>query len=578
MLDVSTREFRYLMRLLTRSAVLWTEMVVDETLAHCRDPDAHLTLRDYDHHDGDRPRDDDRGGAAAAPRGCPSLLSASPVVCQIGGNRPRYAAAAARLARAHGYDGVDLNCECPSRRVASSREFGAALMKKPGVAAEVVAAMKEALSSPSPGSAAGADGGGAPPGQRKMWLSVKMRIGVDDDDGWEYLSGFVRGLAAHCRRFVVHARKVYTEGLNPDQNRRVPPLDYAAVYRLCREFPDCEFILNGGIRTLRQARALLFGTDALRKESEREDLDPADCSGDDDEERGGGRSGSPTAPLRRPPDNLRGVMMGRAARDDPVQFWEADRWFARAARSPDDPESGESDPGDGSEGAQGAAAAHPRVRNRRELLEAYCGYLERVYPRRCCDDDGRVTTQFPPPAVVRAAPHCARCRPLSAGATTKYEDEEKEAAYRDVPSSAACNPPAEALHQEAEKGGDGTGAAAEALRGRRWRKLQQRAQQQQREQRAADTAAAGPTRGAAAAPATTAAVKVSSNVIDRSFRPVWGVLHGQPGSRRFRKALFDAGRDLTIRNCGPARILRDVVVSSIPEEVLDRPFELTQGC
>jgi tRNA-dihydrouridine synthase A len=522
MLDVSTREFRYLMRLLTRSAVLWTEMVVDETLVHCHNPDMHLTLQDY------------RRGVGEQRENTPALLiEASPVVCQIGGNRPEYARAATRLVMDHGYDGIDLNCECPSHRVASSREFGAALMKKPDVAVQMVTAIHQALASSSSSESNDRDSDSHPK-NNKMWLSVKMRIGVDDEDSWEYLSGFVNRLRPYCRRFVVHARKVYTQGLSPDQNRRIPPLNYQMVYRLCREFSDCEFILNGGIQTLRQAKALLFGSDALEESG--------DCDGivNDDEPP---TSQNLTASLRRPPDNLCGVMMGRAARDDPVQFWDADRYLQQDWASDNNR-------------VEEAATPHFRVRNRRELLDAYCAYLERLYPRRCCDDDSRITSHFPSPVVVHTAPHCARCRPLSAPPAATGE---KAVVVEEESSIAALQKRVD------EESSGGSEAATDPLRGRRWRKLQQRAQHQH--QSLLDSTNTGENHAAAGM------IKVSSNVIDRSFRPVWGVLHGQPGSRRFRRALFEAGRDLVVRNCGPARILRDVVMSAIPEDVLDRPFE-----
>jgi tRNA-dihydrouridine synthase A len=544
MLDVSTREFRYLMRLLTRSAILWTEMVVDETLVHCHDLYPHLTLQDRDADD----------------------VSPSPVVCQIGGNRPEYAKVATELVKRHGYDGIDLNCECPSHRVASSREFGAALMKNPSVAVRMVSAIREALGPPSPSSLPIDDGPRGRPSGKTFSLSVKMRIGVDDEDSWEFLSGYVRELREQdCRRFVVHARKVYTQGLNPDQNRRVPPLDYRIVYRLCDEFPDCDFILNGGIQTLRQAKALLFGSDAVSDDENEPENE------DDDSRRR-------TAPRRIPPPNLRGVMMGRAARDDPIQFWDADRYLF----------------GDW-DGAGTAHAVAPSpaaiVRNRRELLEAYCAYLERLYPRRCCDDDhDRITSHFPAPRVVHTSLHCLLCRPearLGGG------DADDDATSGDTGNNAAtAAAPADtkstttAVPDPAlNKDGDSRPEEAAAIppsttQGRRWRKLQKRAQQQQEEEhqrrepphpyrvRRSDP----PLCRAAARP-----VKVSSNVIDRSFRPVWGIARGEKGCKKFRQALFDAGRDLSVRNCGPAHILRTAASAALPAELLDRPFEPTRA-
>lgn len=308
MLDVSTREFRALMRMLTRHATLWTEMVVDETLVHNRnDLDTHLGYAENGH----------------------------PIVCQIGGNHPDWAFEATSMVQAFGYDEINLNMECPSDRVTGRREFGAALMKKPDLAAAMVEQMQASACC-------------------RISVSVKMRIGVDDDDSFEFLVDLIERLPT--KRFILHARKVYTQGLNPLQNRRVPPLDYQRVYRICRHFPDYEFWINGGIASVKDAHDICYGT--------------------------GVQSNGLTDPPASAPVNLRGAMLGRAAMDDPCSIACVDSTFY------DQP-----DP----------------CRTRREVIESYCAYLESIYPRRCCDDDPRPTTHFPGFKTERHRDFCGHC-------------------------------------------------------------------------------------------------------------------------------------------------------------------------
>jgi tRNA-dihydrouridine synthase A len=228
MLDVSTMEFRHFMRLLTKRAILWTEMVVAETLVHrsrhnsVDDTDIRLDLElmrhcgwfdERDHFDDDR-----------------EFVDPHPIVCQIGTNNPRQAKFATRVVQAVGYDRIDLNAECPSDRVAG-REFGAALMRDQETAIEVVRSMVDASLFA---------------GDKSIPVSVKTRIGVDEFDSFEHLVVFVERLVdVGCKRFVVHARKVYTQGLSPAQNRTTPPLNHPFVHRLIQRFPQCDFWLNG---------------------------------------------------------------------------------------------------------------------------------------------------------------------------------------------------------------------------------------------------------------------------------------------------------------------------------------------
>jgi tRNA-dihydrouridine synthase A len=356
MMDVSYREFRYFMRLLTKRAVLWTEMVVDETLIFSDSHDDHLYFDKTCEH---------------------------PIVCQLGGNHPDWAVKAVQVMEDYGYDEINLNMGCPSNRVAGKRGFGAALMKDVDLAVDMVKSMKSSV--------------------RSTPVSVKIRIGVDEEDSWEFLEDFVGRLTeeASCRQFYVHARKVHTAGLNAAQNRRIPPLNYPRVYRLCERFPDCDFYVNGGIHSLEAARELCHGTsnDDGGKEDEGGTSDHSYCSP--------GHAvpcalcqapfGSCTAPPhQRAPPNLRGCMLGRAAMDDPALFGDVDRYFYGATANPCD--------------------------SRRHVLLKYCTYLEEMYPRRCCDSDARVTTRLPAPTVEYKRQACRICCPVCHGSDARSDD------------------------------------------------------------------------------------------------------------------------------------------------------------
>ena len=200
MMDVTDRHCRFFLRQLSPAALLYTEMVT-----------AQAILR------GDRQR----------------LLAFDPVehpvALQLGGHDPQELAEAARIGAAFGYDQINLNVGCPSDRVKAGR-FGACLMLEPQVVAEAVAAMRAAVDIP---------------------VTVKSRIGVDDQEGYEFLAAFVeRVAAAGCTTFIVHARKALLSGLSPKENRTIPPLRYDVVHALKRAMPELTVILNGGIATL----------------------------------------------------------------------------------------------------------------------------------------------------------------------------------------------------------------------------------------------------------------------------------------------------------------------------------------
>ena len=200
MMDWSDRHCRYFWRVLSEHTLLYTEMITAAALLH-GDPARLLRFDPREH----------------------------PVALQLGGSDPRALAACAKLAEQWGYDEVNLNCGCPSDRVRSGA-FGACLMAQPQVVANCIRAMQDACG---------------------IAVTVKHRIGVDDLDSYDAMANFVQILAATgCTTFIVHARKAWLQGLSPKENREVPPLRYAEVYRLKREFPQLTIVINGGIETL----------------------------------------------------------------------------------------------------------------------------------------------------------------------------------------------------------------------------------------------------------------------------------------------------------------------------------------
>jgi tRNA-dihydrouridine synthase A len=167
--------------------------------------------------------------------------SEHPVALQLGGSEPPLLAQAAAIGVAAGFDEVNLNCGCPSDRVQAGR-FGACLMREPQLVADSVAAMIAAVP-------------GVP-------VTVKCRLGVDDDHEWERFLAFVDTIAeAGCRTFVVHARNAWLQGLSPKENREVPPLRYDWAYRLKRERPGLQVVVNGGIADAAEATAHLAHVD-----------------------------------------------------------------------------------------------------------------------------------------------------------------------------------------------------------------------------------------------------------------------------------------------------------------------------
>jgi tRNA-dihydrouridine synthase A len=240
MMDCTDRHCRVLHRIITRHALLYTEMVTAAAVKFGR-------------------REQLLGYSARE----------KPVALQLGGADPAELALAARIGEEFGYAEINLNCGCPSDRVKEGR-FGACLMAEPMRVADCVSAMRGATALP---------------------VTVKCRIGIDDQDGEEALDSFADAAKrAGCAALIVHARKAWLQGLSPRENREIPPLDYQRVYRLKRRHPDLPVIINGGIRSLEEAESHL--------------------------------------------PHLDGVMLGRAAYGDPYVLADADRRFFASSMRP----------------------------------------------------------------------------------------------------------------------------------------------------------------------------------------------------------------------------------------------------
>lgn len=213
MMDWTDRHCRFFHRLLTRRALIYTEMLTTGAVLH-----------------GDRAR----------------LLGFDPfehpVALQLGGSNPEQLSHAARIGEDFGYDEINLNVGCPSDRVQEGR-FGACLMAEPTLVAECVAIMRASV---------------------KIPVTVKCRVGIDEQDPEQTLFAFAAAVkAAKVDALIVHARKAWLKGLSPRENREVPPLDYGLVRRLKAAHPDLEIVLNGGLASIEQAFAELKGLDGV---------------------------------------------------------------------------------------------------------------------------------------------------------------------------------------------------------------------------------------------------------------------------------------------------------------------------
>ncbi len=213
MMDWSDHNCRYFWRLLTKKALVYTEMVTTGALIHGeRKRFLHFNREEH------------------------------PVALQLGGSDPKDLARCARWAQEWGYDEVNINCGCPSDRVQSGM-FGACLMGKPDLVADCVKAMRDSCNIP---------------------ITVKHRIGIDHMESYEQLLAFIAPVAAAgCSVFIVHARKAWLQGLSPKENREIPPLNYPWVYQLKKDFPQLTIVVNGGIQSIEDCQVHLNHVDGV---------------------------------------------------------------------------------------------------------------------------------------------------------------------------------------------------------------------------------------------------------------------------------------------------------------------------
>ena len=213
MMDLSDRHCRYLWRLITKKARLYSEMVTTGALIH-GNKEQFLEFNTVEH----------------------------PIALQLGGSQSSELATCAKMAEEHGFDEVNLNCGCPSDRV-SQGMIGACLMAHPQLVADGIKAMQDAVNIP---------------------ITVKHRIGIDDKDSLNELIHFVGTIAdTGCHTFIVHARKAWLNGLSPKQNREIPPLVYSQVYALKQAFPHLNIVINGGIKDLQECEIHLSSTNGV---------------------------------------------------------------------------------------------------------------------------------------------------------------------------------------------------------------------------------------------------------------------------------------------------------------------------
>ena len=213
MIDVTDRHYRYLARLLSQHALLYTEMITTGAILN-GDQDYLLSYSDQEH----------------------------PLALQLGGSNVDELAQCARIGEDYGYDEINLNVGCPSDKVQNNM-IGACLMAHPTLVTDCMQAMIEAVTIP---------------------VTIKHRIGIDDVDDYDVLADFVEQVSqSGCDTFIVHARSAILKGLSPKQNREIPPLQYDKVYRLKADFPDLEIIINGGIDNIDDCHQHLIRVDGV---------------------------------------------------------------------------------------------------------------------------------------------------------------------------------------------------------------------------------------------------------------------------------------------------------------------------
>lgn len=264
MMDITDQHWRYFIRGLTKKTILYTEMLVDDTVTHVSSLDQFIG----------------------------NNIEEQPSVIQLGGSNPEILGEASYLVEKYsnersnsGYDEINLNCGCPSNRV-SKRCFGASLMLDPELVRKIVSTMIRKVSVP---------------------VTVKCRIGADNRDSYEELLEFIKACSdAGAKKFIIHSRKAFLKGLSTKQNRDIPPLRYEVTHRLVKDFPELQFILNGGICTFEQGLKHMNNDYVYNP-------DISTIFSDYTEE------------VSLPP--VHGVMIGRQAFNTPVIFANADSTF-----------------------------------------------------------------------------------------------------------------------------------------------------------------------------------------------------------------------------------------------------------
>jgi tRNA-dihydrouridine synthase A len=446
-----------------------------------------------------------------------------PIICQIGTIHPVWTTVATQciLHANYNVNELNINLDCPSQRV-KGKEFGAVLMQDVSKVRTFVQVIQKQLPS-------------------HMVVSVKCRIGmiITDDKmdastatktttttiktDYDWIVQFIKEISSVCQRFILHARPVMLYGLHhqnqgsrstssgnisPAQNRCIPPLNYTWVYRLCHEFPDCDFIINGGITDLLSAKKLCYGV-----ADNNESLPPSMFS-DDTIDQGHGvpctkcQQLYPTAkygscivpPLFPAPSNLRGCMMGRAAMDHPIQFAKVDQFWYND---------------NDSTLPVGKANMQKKATTRRQVLQQYCQFLDQLYPRRCCDtSDTIITSELPAPTVDYIRPFCYICK------TFRQSFVASGVPNGDSAVNATLTTGTEIVN-EPDPPIDG--------------------------------------------------IKIATRIIDRSLKPILNIFHGCSGSKMFRHDCEALRRNTTIRNCGPAYILYHAAIQQcrISDAILD---------
>lgn len=213
MLDWTDKHCRYFHRVMTKNALLYTEMVTTGAIIHGKAD--YLAYNEQEH----------------------------PLALQLGGSNPTDLAKCAKLAAERGYDEINLNVGCPSDRVQNGK-FGACLMAEADLVADCVSAMRDVVDIP---------------------VTVKTRIGIDEQDSYEFLTDFIDKVSTKsgCTDFTIHARKAWLSGLSPKENREIPPLDYSRVYQLKKDFSHLVISINGGILNLDEAKTHLAHLDGV---------------------------------------------------------------------------------------------------------------------------------------------------------------------------------------------------------------------------------------------------------------------------------------------------------------------------